>query len=356
MGAALMQFASVFLRWIDILARLLLAWRDRSRGWRVLRLAQDGDQWAVQQVTGQQEMSLGSLTSGSDVPAEIARAAQRSFVVLKLSAAEVISRRVTVPAQAKGLLAGIVQNQIERLSPWRADDAAFGFDARTSADAANLDVDVLITPRAALDETCRRLEGMGLRVDRVVAAGRTGDAAASVTLWSRLADATDKSLARARLAMMGIVAATVCITAAVGLWAFLAATSADGEADDLAADIAKLQRSAQGGSARTVTATTPPAERAWVLKETSPAAVVVVEALSRSLPDTSYLTDLNLEGAGLRIVGLADDAPSLIAPLEKSGHLTDVRFFAPTTRAADGRRFVFHIEARIEPHPRIEGD
>jgi general secretion pathway protein L len=351
-----MQLASIVLRWIDILARLLLGWRDGRRGRRLLELAQQGDGWLVRQVRGQQETPLGRIASGAVPSAEIARIAQKSFVVLKLPAAEIICRRINVPAQASGLLAGIVRNQIERLSPWRADDAAFGFDARANPDAASLDVDVLITPRAALDETCRRLDQVGLQVDRVVAAGRMPDAAASVTLWSRFADASDKSLARTRLAIMAGMAAAICITAAIGLWGFLAAASADGEAESVAADIARLQRSAQGGSGRSLNAAAPPAERAWALKEASPVAVVVIEALSRSLPDTSYLTDLNLEGAALRIVGLADDAPALIAPLETSGHLADVRFFAPTTRATDGKRFVFHIEARVEPHPKIEGD
>jgi general secretion pathway protein L len=351
-----MLIVSIVRRWIDILARMLLGWRDSHRGRRVLRLAQDGERWIVEQVRGQEEKSLGSIASGATVPIEIARAAQNSFVVLKLSAEEVIFRRINVPAQAGSLLAGIVRNQIERLSPWRVDDAAHGFDARTSADATSLDVDVLVTPRAALEETCSRLDGMGLRVDRVVAAGRAGDTAAAVTLWSRFADASDRSLSHARVAITAVIAATVGMTAAVGPWAFLAASSADREADDVAADIARLQHRAQGTSPRSLAATAPPAERAWALKETSPAAVVVVEALSRSLPDTSYLTELNLEGEALRIVGLADDAPSLIAPLETSGHLTDVRFFAPTTRASDGKRFVFHIEARVEPHPKIEGD
>jgi general secretion pathway protein L len=84
--------------------------------------------------------------------------------------------------------------------------------------------------------------------------------------------------------------------------------------------------------------------------------LVVVEALARALPDTSYLTELNLERATLRIVGRADDAPALIALLERSGHLKDVHFFAPTTRGADGARFVFHIEARVEPHSKIDGE
>jgi general secretion pathway protein L len=50
---------------------------------------------------------------------------------------------------------------------------------------------------------------------------------------------------------------------------------------------------------------------------------------------------------------LTGDAPSLIAPLEASGHFADVRFFAPTTRNVDGARFRFYIEARIQPRLQV---
>jgi general secretion pathway protein L len=77
--------------------------------------------------------------------------------------------------------------------------------------------------------------------------------------------------------------------------------------------------------------------------------VVLLDAVSSALPETAYLTELNLQGTTLRLIGQASDAPSLIGLLEASGHLTDVRFFAPTTRSADGVRFRFHIEARVQP-------
>jgi general secretion pathway protein L len=49
------------------------------------------------------------------------------------------------------------------------------------------------------------------------------------------------------------------------------------------------------------------------------------------------------------MVGLAEDAPSLIAPLERSGYFGQVRFAAPSTRGTDGSRFRFHIEGRVVP-------
>jgi general secretion pathway protein L len=110
-----------------------------------------------------------------------------------------------------------------------------------------------------------------------------------------------------------------------------------------------LQRQLQGSRTPQAIASLPPAERAWAWKESIPSTVIVLEALSRALPDAAYLTELHLDNTTLRMIGLASDAPSLIAPLERSGHFTDVHFFAPTTRGPDGSLFRFHIEARVVP-------
>jgi general secretion pathway protein L len=90
------------------------------------------------------------------------------------------------------------------------------------------------------------------------------------------------------------------------------------------------------------------------LKETSGSSVILLEALSRALPDSAYLTEIRLESGTLRIIGLADDAPGLLAPLEQSGHLTGVHFSAPTTRGSDGKSFRFSIEAHVEPRIKLE--
>jgi general secretion pathway protein L len=84
--------------------------------------------------------------------------------------------------------------------------------------------------------------------------------------------------------------------------------------------------------------------------------VILIEALSRALPDSAYVNEIRLENESLRIMGFADDAPALLAPLERSEHLTDVHFFAPTARGPDGKLFRFSIEARVQPHIKIGED
>src|SRR5215471_11060227 len=153
----MMRIDLILKRWIDILAELLLVMLDRRRARRCLKVVQEHDRFVFRRLKGRDEVDLGTVSAGAELPTEIVREAQRSFVVLELPDEEIIRRHMSVPAQARDLLPGIVLNQIERLSAWRPSQAAHGFEIRPGADAASLDVSISITSRAMLDDSCRRL-------------------------------------------------------------------------------------------------------------------------------------------------------------------------------------------------------
>src|SRR5205807_6257014 len=83
-------------------------------------------------------------------------------------------------------------------------------------------------------------------------------------------------------------------------------------------------------------------------KHGSPASVIALEALSRVLPDHTYVTELHVVDNKLQVVGITRDAPSLISLIEQSPHFTRATFFAPTTRSPSDPGERFHIEARVE--------
>lgn len=362
-----MRIGAILRRWIETLTALYLAWRESRRELRSLVVTRENGHFVVRHAKpahdamlrdAQAGSAIAILPPGAEVSADVSRAAHSSFVVLEFPVDKVVVRRITVPAQARKFLSGVIRNQIERLSPWPANGVVYGFAAEAGAgDAAVVEVRILMAARTDVDAARQDLAALGLPVDRIVARGSDTEAAdetaGSVTLWSRLADTSPEkhgSLVRA----IGIgIAASATVSLLLGSWALLSAASIRDESEQAAARSTVLQRQVQTGRTAASTASIPPAERAWLLKETSISSVILIEALSRALPDTAYVSEIRLEKESLRIMGLAGDAPALLAPLERSDHLTDVHFFAPTARGPDGKLFRFSIEAHIEPRIKI---
>jgi general secretion pathway protein L len=366
-----MDIGALLRRWLDVLAGAYFEQLEAWRGRRALVVTRDQGRFAVRRasadidrmaVPGQPARDRSEIVAvvapGQHVPDDVAQLARSGLVILELPDENVAVRRITVPAQAREFVDGIVRNQIERLSPWRADQAVHGFALdREGDDRTTLDVCVLIAARGAIDAAREQVVAIGLSVDRIVTSLRNADGAkaGTVTLWSRRVDVSPEIRSRMGLRIGIGIASMVAACLGLGLWALVSAQVVGAESEDAATRIESLRRGLQAPLTLKSAAALPTNQRVWYEKEMSPSAAIVLEALSRALPDTAHLTELRLQGATLTIAGLTSDAPSLIAPLEHSGSLTDVRFSAPTTRGSDAR-FTFHIVGLVEPQSTLPDD
>lgn len=262
---------------------------------------------------------------------------------LWLAGSRFVFRQIELPRRAGDFLEGVVRAQIDSLTPWKPQDALFGWSAPRPQGAERIGVVVAVTPRVALVPLVAALEAAGVASLHASAPPDAADAGGARinVLARRPGDAVRRRRWRAALA------AGLALAVAAALLGEFAALFLGGDIADRAATLqgqivarrAALQ-SGRGSEADRALAALIARRRA------TPASVMVIEALSRALPDDAYLTQLHIEGDKVQFGGLAADAPALIGRIEQSPAFRHAAFDAPTTRTASEAGERFHIEAQ----------
>lgn len=251
-------------------------------------------------------------------------------------------RPLELPNRAAEFMPGIVRSQIDRITPWNAADSAFGWSEPVKADSERMVVTVAATTLALIRPYVQVITDIGVRSIAVFTflPEATSDAK-PIKVWEQKGQSAGK-IGRTRRALVIIlaivgIATGIAFVADVGAGTFLTA-----QQDELARQISGIRSAAN--VARGITTQHALEKR----KHEAPSSVLVLETLSKILPDQTYVTELRLEGSRLRLTGITRDAPSLIGLIERSGQFSRASFFAPTTRSSSDTGDRFHIEAIIK--------
>ncbi len=267
------------------------------------------------------------------------RAPRRGTRVVVRPGVKALHRRCTLPAAAAGHLRAIVANQIDRRTPWPADQV--WFDAAPlgpGEDERTIDVRLTVIPRTAAEAPLDAVRALAL----IPTALEVEDGLGGWIALPLTGGDTPSATARARRWWPALAAAAL-LAALLGppLWDRAAATAALEEARQAAADVRRLAAALEDRQAASAYAERRKAE--------TPAATVVLEVLSRILSDDVWLSELHLDAGTVLLVGQAADANRLPALLSASRHFADVQFRSAVVREpAGGDRF--QLSARVVPH------
>ena len=346
-----------FFRWIEVVTELVVRLLERFTARRVLRLIEDrAGKFVIQaeqttETSSAQKPCIQMIEGklGQTVPAGLATTFTGSRVELILQPDRFLFQPLELPSRAADFLQGIVRTQIDRLTPWNVSDVAFGWSKPSQAERDRIVITVAATAIAAVKPYVQTLAGLGARSVAIFTCPPQ-DSAGSIPIkvWEENArDEAEVKRIRYALVMMLAVAGIIA-GIATGASAIIGA-SLDRQQDKLAHQTASIR--AQIGALRPAASDANTSTRAALerRKRDAPPAVLTLDTLSRILPDTTYVTELRIEGNKLRLVGNTSDAPSLIGLIEQSGRFSQATFFAPTTRSASEAGERFHIEATILP-------
>jgi general secretion pathway protein L len=156
--------------WIDAAAADFAALAVWLSAPKVIRLVEDESGGLVDETNNHSEtlraskhhvqMAEGLVGRG---PVEAAAELSKTRVELVLRPDRFLFHPVELPAQAEEFLDGIVRAQLDRLTPWNAADAAFGWTKPIAAASGRIVVTVAAAPRTGIMPLLRPLLSSGAR-------------------------------------------------------------------------------------------------------------------------------------------------------------------------------------------------
>jgi general secretion pathway protein L len=341
--------------WLDAVATFLLTLKERVASPAVLKFEEnERGELILQRGPNDSPQRLNpcvpyindsiNFTADPDLAARL----QRSHVELTLQPQRFTFRSLELPSRAADFLDGLVRAQIDRLTPWTSGEAAFGWSKPVKHDEQRIVVNVAATAQNFLRPYLEALAKAGVHSISIVAAPPTASLGGMpIRVWEEKTRQPLK-FTRVRQILVGTLAlAIVAGPVSLGAAAIVGARY-DAEREEIDLRISHLTSAAK--SATQLPIATPQSVRQSLLrrKNATVPSVVILEILSRILPEHTYVTELRIEDSKLRLIGVTKDAPSLIALIERSRFFSRASFFAPTTRAPSQVTERFHIEVLLK--------
>lgn len=349
------QIAEVFSRWMDCVAAALIAARGRFTSSRTVHLVEGADSaFTVVDAKGapaKTDAERIRIVDGKVVDslaADVESKVRTSRLEVVLQSSRFMFRPLELPRRAGEFLDGIVRAQIDRLTPWPADDAAFGWSKPRDASSDRIVVTVAATARVLIAPFVEALAGLGadsIVVSTVAPDANGGAGAAPIKVFEQKSRGAVE-LQRLRRALVGILIVAGVLAGGALAADVVVGGSLQARQDDVARRIAARRATMRASLDASRDAALSGLEQR---KHETPSSVIVLEALSRIFPDHTYVTELRIVGDKMQVVGITRDAPSLIRLIEQSSYFTRATFFAPTTRSPSQSGENFHIEAQIQP-------
>lgn len=354
--------AGDFLRWwwSELRALVPAQWRKRFEQRKAI-VASEGDEWRAYKPVSGRLAEAGRVNVGSLDPAGRKLAFSRLVedgtgvagnVWLALSPHEVLVRSATLPLAAEEALRDAVGFELDRLTPFAAEQAWFDFRV-TSRDAVagRITLDLAAVLRRPVEARIAELQEMGATV---LGVGVAFDLAASPMPFNLLPPekrerpATSRSTAAAR-ALAGFVAVLAIAAIIYPLWLKRSAvielqprmdvSRAGAEvAERLAREIEKLA-----------------GEHNFLVgkKQGQYGTLTLLEDLSRLLPDTTWIQQLDLKSGSkvreLQLSGETGSSSKLFELLEQSGSLVNPSFKSPLTKGVTPNTERFLLAAEVKP-------
>lgn len=277
----------------------------------------------------------------------LAKVSLNSRIELVLRADRFLFRPLELPIRAGEFLSGVVRSQIDRLTPWPSTDAVFGWSSPQNIGRDRMVVTVAAASRTRITPFVRAIVGNGIH-SIAVSTCPPGPNGAPIRVWHEIIKQS-VHLGLIRRALIVAIAVVGFTTAVAVSASYVVGRGLEEQQQEFAHRVAAARAAAGAAQSAASSSAAAAQRRLEERKQQVLPTALIMNSLARILPDHTYVTELRIEGEKLRLVGMTQDAPSLVGLLEQSSEFEQATFFAPTTRSTSGPGEIFHIETIVRP-------
>jgi general secretion pathway protein L len=342
----LLVSATDFLRWwrTELLTLIPEGLRELSRekGWLVLLLSADSAPARLFVETSAAPPDLlaqipepGNAESRTSLQAVLQRPEISKLIgrgefglCLRIPSRSALCRTIDLPLAAESNLSEVVGFELDRYTPFRADQVYYTHRLlERDAAAQRLSVEITIVPKPVVDEALAIARNLGWTPDRVDVADPSPHASHSNNLLAPTASAARRSGLRATYGLA--ISAAILAVAAIAI----PFAAAEHEAAAMTEEVASLEK--QSANAATVgkeiLALRSGEDFLLNQKQRSRTMSELLAQITHLLPDDTWLTDLRVTGSDVELTGVSASASRLVGILEQSGQFRDTNFHSPVT-------------------------
>lgn len=266
-------------------------------------------------------------------------------VVLCLPREKALVRRMTLPQVAEENLREVLGFEMDRQTPFSLDQVYYDCSI-TARDprAGKLSLDLVVTPRAYLDELLTRLDDIGFRPHQATLCGQRAGQVQPVNLLPETARPRRSNTARYMNLALGVVVLALLLGAIVlplmNKTQVISLLEARAEMVTGKAEVTRRLREEVeqlGKDARFLVDK----------KQGSRLTLEIIDELTRLLPDDTWITQLEIKGQQVQIQGESASAAALIPLIASSDMLANPQFRSPVTRLPRSNTERFNLSAEL---------
>lgn len=273
---------------------------------------------------------------------------KNAIFVLRLTENEALAKTVNLPLAAQANIAQVVSYELDRYSPFKADQVYFATHLeRIDTEALQIAVQLLLVPRKMLETLYNDCKNLGITphyVDVEIYPNNLQQLHSAYNLLpSHLQPKVKNTSRRIIVGLLTLAVILSITTLALPVWLEYQAV------EELQTKISKIDKEVKAVKSLQAEMDTLREETQLLINEKTvmPPVVAILNEISALMKDDSWLSYLQYSDSHLQLQGESQAASNLLADLEASDYFANVSFASPVTQDKASGMERFQITAEI---------